>query len=232
MTFRMKRIIAIFITALLLISLVACGENGDTSSVPQASYPSRTSAFYANVNPNSFWFTMNFTNNGSEYAFTQATNGKTVTTIENHSDNSRDKYEIYDKNCIHKLYLASSRYDTVIGKAGQGFLFEGYNPSMFANPSTSSVKNFDGVSYHCESFVTSSTNSASAGINNYYFEGDRLKVIEIIEGGKAVMIMRITDYSNTIPSDIYLSVPADFKATNLEFETDVSFEDMSFWELD
>ncbi len=226
----MKRITAIIITVLLLVSLVACNGEGNTSSQPETVYPSRTAEFYGEMDMNSFWFTMEFTNNGSTYDFTQATDGKVVTTIEDHSNDSLDKYQLYDKKCIHKLYVNRSYYDTVVGAPGQAFLFEGYTATMFAKPSTSSVKTFEGKSYYCESFATQTMSGSSyGGKNNYYFEEDgRLAVIEITEGSKTVMVMRIKDYSNTIPSDIYLSIPSGFKAGELQYQApDVSYDDVS-----
>ena len=68
---------------------------------------------------------MEFYNYGSTYDFSQATNGKVVTTIEDHKDNSYDKYHIYDGSCVHKLNLSAKSYDTLIGPKGQDFLFGG-----------------------------------------------------------------------------------------------------------
>lgn len=222
----MKKITALAIAVLLFVALVACSGDEDESSF-DSSYPSRTAAFYGNMNMNSFWFTMEFNNNGTICDFTQATNGKVVTTIEDHANNTYDKYHIYDKNCVHKLDFVTKTYNTLIGPKGQDFLFEGYTASMFSKPTMSSVQQFDGKSYHCESFTTS-----GGGRNNYYFEGNELKVIEIIEGGKAVMIMKLKDYSNEIPDDILFSVPSGFKAGTLEYEgSDISFnENWSFGE--
>ena len=219
----MKRITALLIAILFVIAFSACAEETEQESSDTGElYPSRTAAFYGNMDMNSFWFTMEFTNYGTTYTMTQATNGKAVTTIEDHEDNTLDQYQIYDNKSVHKLNLQRKSYDTVLGSNGQGFLFEGYTPSMFANPSSSTVQQFEGESYYCESFVT----AGSAGRNNYYFDENRLAVIEIIEGGKTVMVMRITDYSNTIPSDVYLSIPEDFKGGNLEFEhPDISYDD-------
>lgn len=221
----MKRITALVVAALLLIALVACSGDGEESI--DMSYPSRTAAFYGKMDVNSFWFTMDFTNNGSNCTFTQATNGRVVTTIEDFANDTYDKYHIYDKSCVHKLDLTTKVYNTLIGPHGQDFLFSGYTPSMFANPSSSSVAEFEGKSYYCESYAT-----AGGGRNVYYFEGNTLKVIEIIEGGKAVMIMRINEYSNTIPENVYLSIPSDFRAGTLEYEgSDISFnENWSFGE--
>ncbi len=212
----MKKTIALVLACLLLLAFVACKDEEQVDT----SYPSRTAAFYGNMDRNSFYFTMQFTNNGATYDFTQATNGRVVTTIEDHSDNSYDKYHIYDGNNVHKLNIASKSYDTLIGPNGQDFLFGGYTSSMFESPSSASVKAFEGEDYYCETFVT-----AGSGRNNYYFDGGALKVIEIIEDGQTVMIMRIKEYSNTVPDNIYLSVPSGFKAGQLEYEApDVSFD--------
>lgn len=213
----MKRITALLLVCLLMLAFVACKDKEDDYDT---SYPSRTAAFYGNMNPESFYFTMRFTNNGATYEFTQATNGKVVTTIEDHSDNSYDLYHIYNGDCVHKLNFSAKSYDTLIGPKGQDFLFGGYTPAMFENPSSASVKEFEGEEYYCESFAT-----AGSGRNNYYFDGYVLKAIEIIENGKTVMIMRINKFSNTIPEDIYLSIPSGFKAGQLEYEApDVSFD--------
>lgn len=230
----MRRIISIFTVMLLLISLASCGDGGDASSQGGSAYPSRTAEFYGTMDMNSFWFTMEFTNNGATYGFTQATNGNVVTTIEDYDNDSLDTYEIYDGKCVHKLNISGSSYNTAIGLEGQTFLFAGYDASMFVNPSTNGVKTFEDVSYHCESFVTKSMSGSGSGVNNYYFDGDRLKAVEIIDGGETVMVMRIKDYSNTVPSDIYLSAPSGFKAGELEYYApDISDGDIpDEWGLD
>ena len=228
----MKRIIALTLTALFLFLLVACNGDGGESSVDLGNYPSRTAAFYGTMDVNSFYFTMSFTNNGETYEFTQATDGKAVTTIEDHKDDSLDKYQIYQGNTIHKLYPARKVYDTWVGGDGQGFLFDGYTASMFANPTVLQSVEFEGKKYYCESFVTQAmTAGGSAGKNNYYFDGARLAVVEIIDNGNVVMVMRINDYSNTIPSNIYLSKPSDFKAGSLEIEgSDITYDESWGWD--
>lgn len=230
----MKRIIALTLTALFLVLLVACNGDGGESSVDLGDFPSRTSAFYGTMDVNSFYFTMNFTNHGETYEFTQATNGKAVTTIEDHEDNSLDKYQIYQGNAVHKLYPARNSYDTWLGGEGQGFLFDGYTASMFANPSSVSESEFEGKKYYCESFVTQSmTGNGVAGVNNYYFDGERLAVVEIIDNGRTVMVMRFNDYSNTIPENIYLSAPSDFKPGSLEIEaSDITYDDSWGWDTE
>lgn len=213
----MKRIIALSLVFVMLFAFTACKEKDEYDT----SYPSRTAAFYGNMNPESFYFAMRFTNNGATYDFAQATNGKTVTTLEDHSDNSYDKYHIYDGSCVHKLDLSAKKYDTLVGPKGQEFIFGGYTSEMFNSPSSAGVGEFEGQEYYCESFVT-----AGSGRNNYYYDGYDLKVIEIIENGKTVMVMRIKEFSNTIPDDVYLSIPSGFKAGQLEYEApDVSFDD-------
>lgn len=222
----MKRFITLIIALLCLLSLCACNESDGNSD--DVNYPSRTAAFYGNINKNSFWFKMNFTNNGVNYVFTQATDGTVVTTIEDHADNTLDKYHIYDGNNLHKLNLNQKTYDTVIGNVkAQGFLFEGYTPDMFANPDSTAVEQFEGKAYYCETFSTVSASGAVSGKNKYYFDGNKLKAVEIIEGGRMIMIMRFVDYSNEIPSDVYISLPEGYKAGTLQIEgDDVNYNDI------
>lgn len=223
---KMKRFIPFVIALLCLVSLCSCSQNGDTSD--GTDYPSRTAAFYGNMNSNSFWFKMNFTNNGVDYVFTQATDGAVVTTIEDYANDSLDKYQVYDGQSLHIINVSSKTYDTVIGNVkAQGFLFEGYQPEMFASPVSAAVEQFEGNAYYCETFSAVSASGTVSGKNKYYFEDYTLKAVEIIESGKTVMVMRFVDYSNDIPDDIYLSLPEGYKAGTLQIEgSDVNYEDI------
>ncbi len=222
----MKKITAAVIALILLLSFTACkrGNNDDGGVV----YPSRTAAFYGNMGDN-FWFDMNLTTNGYSYDFKQATNWTNVTTIEDHSDNSRDKYEIYDGSVIHEVNIAEEYYDTVINVRGQEFLFDGYTPEMFANPTSTAVESFKGTSYYCETFTSASTSGgAVTGRNKYYFDGDTLVGVEIIEAGKTVMVMDFRGYGSELPANVYLAVPSNFKPRNLVYEdSGIDFSD--YW---
>lgn len=213
----MKKITALIIAVFFIFALVAC--NGGEEDTSATVYPSRTAAFYGNMDKSSFYFKMSFTNNGATYGFTQATNGRVVTTIEDHEDNSLDKYHIFNGDCIHKLDFSDRSYDTLITTDGQQFLFGGYEPEMFARPSLKSVEQFEGNSYYCESFSTvSQSGGAISGKNRYFFDGNTLKVIEIVENGKTVMVMRLEEYGNTLPDSLCLAPPSDFRADTLEME--------------
>lgn len=210
----MKRIIIALLALILILSFTACKRNKGDEIV----YPSRTAAFYGNIGE-SFWFDMRLTTNGYSYDFKQATNSVIVTTIEDHSDNSRDKYQLYDGSVIHELNVGEKYYDTVINLKGQAFLFEGYTPDMFAYPTQTAVESFLGTSYYCETFASaSSSGGAATGRNKYYFDGETLVGVEWIESGKTVMIMDFRGYGSEIPQGYYLSIPNDFKANNLIYE--------------
>ena len=214
----MKKLIAAILLSALLLALASCG-NGNENSNDISSYPSRTAAFYGNMDKSSFYFKISFTNNGSTYTFTQATDGYSVATIEDHENDSLDKYHVFTGNAVHKLNFSNSTYDTLITQDGQGFLFEGYEYTMFASPSKKSVEQFEGKSYYCETFSTSSQSGGTAtGKNRYFFEEGTLKAIEIIEGTETVMVMRFIEYKNEIPQDVYLKAPPGFKANTLEYE--------------
>lgn len=213
----MKRCIAFIMIIALAVSLVCCKGGGDEQSATV--YPSRTAAFYGNMDTESFWFCMTLTNNGYTYRFEQATDGARVTTIEDHGDNGLDKYSIYDGSCIHELNVDEKYYDTVVNLPGQEFLFGDYTPEMFANPTSTAVESFKGRSYYCETFATAlSAGAATSGRNKYYYDNETLIAVERYEGGKLVMIMEFSGYSNDIPSGVYLAIPSDFKARNFVYE--------------
>lgn len=217
--FYMKRILALL---LVLAAVFAVGCQGDgEESVDISAYPSRTAAFFGTMDKSSFWFSMSFTNNGETYDFAQATDGKTVTTIETHKDHSRDRYDIYNGDLqIHQLHIGNRSYDTIVGAIGQEFIFADYEADMFSNPTERKMAEFEGESCYCETFVTTKNSGGSAtGFNRYYFdEKNRLVAFEWVENGKTVMTMRFVEYSNTIPEDVYLSAPSDFKRGTLQVE--------------
>ena len=65
------------------------------------------------------------------------------------------------------------------------------------------------------------------GKNKYYFDGNQLKAVEIIEGGKTVMVMRFLEYSNEIPDGVYFAPPKGYKATTLQIEgSDIFYDDV------
>lgn len=225
----MKKLIAAILFAVVLVALAACGS-GDESSTDLSGYTSRTAAFYGNMNKNSFYFKMNFTNGGTTYTFTQATDGLSVATIEDHENDANDKYQVFTGNLVHKLNFQAKTYDTLITTNGQGFLFEGYDYTMFSAPSRTSVETFEGKSYYCETFSTvSQTGGAVSGKNRYFFEGNTLKAIEIIEGNQTVMTMRFIEYSNEIPQNVYLEAPEGFTANTLEYEQSTIIDFSQLW---
>ncbi len=219
----MKRILAILLSLVMIVLPLASCDEGDTSH-----YNTRTAAFYGGISKDSFYFKMTFTNNGETYVFTQATNGKTVTTIEDRDGTANDTYNIVDGNAVHALDLKSKEYDTIINGKGQSFLFADYTASMFQNAKKVSNEEFEGKKYYCEVFSTSSYSDGSfSGENRYYFDGNKLKAIEIIDGGKLIMVMRMTEYSNKIPDDIYLNAPKDFTPGTLQVETEIDYNE--YW---
>lgn len=226
----MKKTIALIVVSVLLaFSLISCGENETSqSSESNVSYESRTSAFYGNMDMNSFWFRMKFTKNGETCDFTQVTNGKNTTTIKDYEDDTKDIYEIFDGSVIHHLHIDDKSYDSTLSANGQDFLFAGYTASMFSSPSVENEKEFGGKTYYCETFETASSDGGAVnGRDLYFYDGDRLVAVEIYQNGEKTMIMEFEEYSCTLPGDIYLSAPDDFKKGNLaiDISTEISMDD-------
>ncbi len=236
----MKRLILLLLACVFaLATLTACngggggggeGTESDVStafSAPEYDASKRTKSFYASINPNSFYFDMELTMNGETYGFVQATNGKMVTTIEDRDGTSDDLYTMFDGSQQHYLEIDDKYYDTTVTQNGQGFLFEGYNPEAFSNPTVIESARFIDQTYYCESFssVDSSGNKLE---DRYYFDGETLKGFESYNGDTLVTRMVFNSYSATVPSEIYLELPADFKKGNLNI--DVSADISGWWD--
>lgn len=214
----MKKLIAALLLPIMLLLLISCSD-GDENSVDIGNFTSRTAAFYGNMDKSCFYFKMSFTAYGETYDFTQATDGYSVATIEDHENDSYDKYHVFTGNAVHKLNFGNKTYDTVITQEGQGFLFGGYEYTMFASPTQTSVEQFEGKSYYCETFSTvDQAGGTVTGKNRYFYDGTTLKAIEIIDGKQTVMVMRFIEYKNEIPQTVYLKAPEGFKANTLEYE--------------
>ncbi len=220
----MKKTVAILLSLVMLVCVFAsCGDSDEHQH-----FETRTAAFYGGMAKDSFWFKMSFTNNGETYVFTQATNGKNVTTIEDHDGTERDTYQLLEGNRLHILNVSRKTYDTIVNGKGQNFLFADYNASMFNNPKKTDNEEFEGKTYYCETFSTSSyTDGAISGENKYYFDGNKLVAIEIIDGGDLIMVMRFKEYSNTIPKDVYVEIPKDFEGETLQVENEIDYNE--YW---
>ena len=232
----MKRIILVALAIVMLITtLVACNKEKNVYDIDK-SYDSRTAAFYGHIQENQFfWFDMYLTQDKLTYRFTQATNGKNVTTILDYEDNSKDSYEIVIKGenqaVVHNLNLAEKKYDTTMTDKYQDFLFGGEDPKAFENPTWSGDATFEGQTYYCEKFeVASASGSAVDGYNNYYFEEGRLIAVEIIQKDKVTMLMKFNEYGIELPDDIYITPPTDFKKGIFQIESVIDYTSMGWGE--
>ena len=248
----LKKVILFALSALLILSfsLFSCMDNlddgkggkpdehhendGDKKDKPEKEKINTAKDFYKLVaDSETFWFKMEITSNGETYLFTQATNGKSITSILDYENDSDDRYEIIEFKDglanVHTLDLSEKKYDTAITKNYQTFLFDGEKPENYANPSQKGdSKNYQG--YYCEKFETASESGGKvSGFNAYYFNNDRLQIIEITENGVITMTMKLLDYGKTIPDNILLSPPADFLKGKLEIDTTIDFGSLG-WE--
>lgn len=228
----MKKITALVIAAIMLVfSLAACDKDR-----VDPFYPTRAAAFYGKINKSDdFWFEMQFTNDGVTYKFTQAKTKNAVTTISDYEGEGSDSYEVAiigtDGAFVHKLNLKEKKYDSLVTSNYQDFLFKDYTPSMFSTPIFEGDAEFEGQTYYCETYeTTSQQGGAIDGANKYYFTKGRLNAIEILEGGKVIMIMRFTDYGDKIPSDIHVKIPDGFKGNTVQFESIIDFSEMYEWQ--
>ncbi len=222
----MKKLLSVFICAVMLLTVCA-----SCSKDEEESYDTRTARFYAAMDKDSFWYKAHISENNQSYTVTQATNGSVTTTIEDHDKNSADKYQIYDGYKIQSLNFPKECYDTIVTKNGVNFRFAEYKPAMFAKAASAETEAFGGVSYYCETFeVVSENKNVKTAFNKYYFDGDRLAVIQIIENDIVTLVIQFEDYSNTIPGEIYLEIPEGFSARNYIEENEMDFSDiMSDW---
>ena len=199
----MKRILLVLCALVLLLPLASCGPN----------YKTRTAEFYGNIDKTSFWYTGEVTSGKTVYFYTQAVDADSCTTIENHNDDSKDGYVIYDGTYLHSLNLSSKKYDTLKTENGVDFLcgqneYKEYNNAQM----TTDAAIFDGQARYCEVFAVVDDDGNEIGENKYYFDETRLIAIEWLENGEITATLRMQEYSNSIPEDIYVSLPEDFKA--------------------
>lgn len=199
----MKRFLILLLLGAMLLSLAACGE----------SYKSRTAEFYGSINKTSFWYRGEVTSGTTVYTYTQAVDADSCTTIEDHEKDSEDGYVIYDGKYLHQLNLSSKKYDTLETNNGVEFLFGKNDYSEFNYPEiTTDAAILDGKTYYCETFKVIDENGNETGENKYYFTDNRLVAVQWVSDGEVTATLRIEDYSETIPEDIYTSVPENFKA--------------------
>ncbi len=199
----MKRI-CVFLVALLCVMMIfsSC-EN----------YRSRTAEFYGSINQESFWYKGSITKGYSNYGYTQATNGASVTTIEDFKVDSYDKYVITQGDLMHYLDMEEKKYDTKQTPYAVEFLFASNEPSEFNYPKTVvETVRFNDVVCYGEIFDTVDDKGEIVGEVCYYFSGDVLVGIDWYENQTVTTRLYLEEYSETIPEDILLSIPADFRA--------------------
>ncbi len=215
----MKKILSVVLCAVLLLTVgVACSKDEETT---------KTAEFYKSINKECFWYKANITENGETYTVIQATNGVVTTTIENHEKNNKDKYQLYDGEVIQSLNFAKKCYDTIVTTKGVPFRFANYDPSMFPKAKSAENVTISDVEYFCESFEVSTKGDGVANaVNNYYFKGDRLVFIEIVENGNTTLVIELEDYANEIPEDVYMTVPEGFTGRNYVEENEIDFSDV------
>lgn len=220
----MKRLLLVLLSACMLVACFsACNDSSEES---QTAYGNRTQAFYANMDPSSFWYSATIvTVGGSTYTYTQATDGVTVTTIVDRNGSNNDTYEIFyngnDMKYVHKLNNAAKRYDTVITEKGQTFLFDGYNYTMFVNLVKAGEEKLGDKTYYCEYFKSTATAGGNAtGYDKYYFEGDKLCAVVTPQ-----MEIHFDGYSNVIPENVYLEVPSGYKAGQIQEDVVIDFSE-------
>ena len=203
----MKRILILILILALALPFCSCAKDENT----------RTYCFYNEMDKKSFWFACTITENGETYRYAQAVDSDSVTIIEDHDDDLNDGYGIYDidTQLLHSLNFSTKKYDTRKTDKGLNFLFGNNEAVQFRAPDDSEDEvEFEGNTYYCEIFETVNEEGDEVGLNKYYFDGMTLKAIEWIENDVVVKTMRLTEYSNEIPSSVYTSIPAGFKAGN------------------
>lgn len=221
----MKRLSLILLSLCMLVACFSACNNGSDES--QTAYANRTQAFYANMDPNSFWYSATVvTVGGSTYTYSQATDGVTVTTIVDRSGTANDIYEIFyngnDMKYVHKLNNSAKRYDTVITNQGHDFLFAGYNYTMFVNLVKAGEEKLGDKTYYCEYFKSTATAGGNAtGYDKYYFEGDKLCAVVTPQ-----MEIHFDEYSNTIPENVYMEAPKGYQAGEIREENIIDFSDV------
>lgn len=198
----MKRILLILLTFLFVFSLSSCSK-------PKT----RTAQFYESIDSSSFWYQGDVVKGGKTYVYTQAVDSDSCTTIEDYAKDANDGYVIYDGTHLHQLNMKTKRYDTVKTADGVGFLF-GTNDFKDFNKPKSVIESayFEQVEYYCEVFSVVDEKGNEVGENKYYFDNDRLVAIQWYENGTLTATLKMKDYSNQIPEDIYTDIPSDFKA--------------------
>lgn len=200
----MKKYISLILLVFMLVSaLASCGPN----------YKSRTAEFYGNIGEESFWYTGTVTKGTTVYDYTQAIDADSVTTIEDHDDDDEDGYVIFDGKYLHQLDVKKKKYDTLQTDKGVKFLFADRDYADYNSPErTEENVTFDNKLCTCEVFTTVDSEGNEVGENKYYYVDDRLYAVVWLEEGETSTTLVISDYSNTIPEDIYTSLPEDFKA--------------------
>lgn len=225
----MKKIISITLVLLFALALFACGGSDESGEVSTIVVTSKTEKFYTDMDKNSFYFKMNFTQDGEKCVFEQATNGKNCTTRKDFDDDTKDIYDIFNGTQVDHIVVDEKLINTTVTKNGQNFLFAGYKPSSFAHPSRTENRDYNGKQLPCEVFLTSwEEGGAIDGENRYYYDGDKLVCVEIVQKGEIIMLMEFLEYGNVIPETIFAETPADYKKGNIEFE--VSVDTSGWWD--
>lgn len=212
-----KLIISFVLTALMLICFSACGDDFDTNTIK----------FYRNINTDSYYYKATVTENGETYTYSQAIKNGIVTTIEDREGNVYDGYVIYNGNQLHTIDFNEKRYDTEITASGVKFVFTSDNVDNYNYPADIKDETLDGNTYRCETFKVVDANGDTVGENKYYYtSSERLAAVIWLEDGNIVRTMKIEEYTDVVPEDIYFAPPEDFKPRTLTQTEEIPIEDV------
>ena len=202
--------------SLLLASLSACGSDFENNTVK----------FYRNINGDSYYYKATITENGETYTYYQAVKNGVVTTVVDKEGNVYDSYTIFYGDEIHTIDFNEKRYDTEITKGGIKFLFNVDDVNNYKYPTSIKDEELGGNTYRCETFKVVDTNGSAVSENKYYYSDERLAAIVWYENDKVVRTMKITEYTDVVPDDIYFAPPEGFKPRTLTQTEEIPIEDI------